>query len=546
MGEHERDRPLSGATGADSAAATASNGIARRETAAAWAIGLCGVALSLLVSRGQMAGGPDAVTYLSTAESLRAGEGLGNWLEHPMVTFPPAWPAAIALLMLLGLSADVAATVLVAIALLVTPRLVLALMRAATDSPTARLLGVVAVGLSPVLVPWSYLALSEVPFCTITLGAAVLAIRSRQPRLGLPGRADAIRGDVALVGAIALSALAPLIRYAGLAVPVALAVWIALDRERSRRWFASAAALVAGLVPLGIVMARNVSLVDSPLGERQPSSLNVLQVAQQGAVTMGRTAVWTLDAAPEAPSLLLGLVVIAATAWVSLRRGASEPDGGRSARLLLGLIAGVQWAVLVAGRTRAEIDDLDGRLLSLTAVLVVLLGMCLAGDLLESPTPVVRRLTLVAAVGWCVIGVLALGRGVVTSRDGVGYTSDRWSDVRELTELAQIPAGCRRMEVADIEDPERSLPACGVLANDVWGWYGSELSPLMTPRRLDAEDDLGLVRRAVEQGSELYVVWTTVNEPYGYLVPEAQLDEELGLEVIGAGDDVTLYRVVAG
>ena len=40
--------------------------------------------------------GPDAVSYIAVADSLRTGGGLGFFLERPLTTWPPLWPALIA------------------------------------------------------------------------------------------------------------------------------------------------------------------------------------------------------------------------------------------------------------------------------------------------------------------------------------------------------------------------------------------------------------------------------------------------------------------
>ncbi|MEN0072220.1 MAG: hypothetical protein AAGC63_14680, partial [Propionicimonas sp.] len=208
----------------------------RRELAIAVALGAVAAGLAILVSGGDMAGGPDAVTYLSLAQSLGGGGGYENWLESPLTTFPPVWPGVIWLVSQLGFSDETAALAVIAASLVAIPPLALVLLRRCTTSAPVRLLGVVAVALSPVVLPWGYLGLSEVPFTALVLGCLAAAVVSREDG----------RGRLIWL-AVALAAVAPVVRYAGLAIPVSLACWIAWQWPR-RRWVTAGAALGFGLV----------------------------------------------------------------------------------------------------------------------------------------------------------------------------------------------------------------------------------------------------------------------------------------------------------
>src|SRR5690606_3328195 len=53
--------------------------------------------LALLAARfTRPAVGPDAVAYLAVARSIHDGNGIAFWIEDPLVTWPPLWPATIA------------------------------------------------------------------------------------------------------------------------------------------------------------------------------------------------------------------------------------------------------------------------------------------------------------------------------------------------------------------------------------------------------------------------------------------------------------------
>ena len=508
----------------------------------AWIVGALGALLAVFVARGRMAVSPDAVSYIGAAEMFASGEGLGNWLENPLLTFPPLWPAAIALLTGLGLEAEVAAQVLVVVAIVVIPRLALVLLRRVTTVAVSRILGLLAVGVSPVLLPWGYQGLSEVPFTAVLLGVAALALSATPPRTDEP-RSDnpAVIRTWLIWAAVALGSLLPLIRYAGVAIPVALAIWIAIDSKRRGRGIAAARALVAGLTPLALVLLRNQLKGGAAFGDRVPSSLNGTQLVQQGVAALGRTALWTLDAAPNSVSLLLGLTVIGFAAWVALRRGASEPRGGRSARLLLGILAATQWVVMLGARGRAEINDLDGRLLAPTAVMVVLLLIALVGDMSLDRERLTRTVALGAATAWCAIGLLATGRGAFIASTTMGYASDEFVSAMSMKELDEIPQECRVLTARDVIGSGR-LPACGVLANEPWAWYRGDIRPLITPRR-GGIDDVEMLRNAVESGSDIYIAWTTVNDPSVYLIQIEVLLESFEMQVMGADEGITLYRV---
>src|SRR5690606_6724463 len=53
-------------------------------------------ALTLLVTRiTHAAVGTDAVAYIAVATSIEEGRGIEFWLERPLTTWPPLWPAVL-------------------------------------------------------------------------------------------------------------------------------------------------------------------------------------------------------------------------------------------------------------------------------------------------------------------------------------------------------------------------------------------------------------------------------------------------------------------
>ena len=41
----------------------------------------------------------------------------------------------------------------------------------------------------------------------------------------------------------------------------------------------------------------------------------------------------------------------------------------------------------------------------------------------------------------------------------------------------------------------------------------------------------------------MYVLWTTVDEPWGSYVPVADMEQELKMTELGSGDGIAVYRV---
>ncbi len=517
-----------------------------REMSLAAVMGALSCAVALYVSRGQMAGGPDAVSYLSLAESLSEGDGFRNWLESPMSTFPVGWPVAIWLLTLIGLGVQWAAFVWIAVSLIAIPLLSCVILRRCCDVVVVRILAVACVALSPVLLPWGFLALTEVPFTALLLGCCAAALVSLDE-----GRQRWIWV------AVACGSLLPTMRYAGISVPVALAAWIwwatpepgVETNKSSRRSMTASLALVAGLTPIGALVVRNLIVTDHAFGGRPPSLLSPLQVSLQAIAALGRAPLWAVESAPTVIAVASGLAVITALGWAAFRRGRSEPSGGRAARVLLVALTGAQVIALILARSTAEIDDLDSRLMAPACALCVLVGVSIIGDLARSERSVLQRVAVGALAVWLVIGAGLTARTVVKGNPD-GYTGERWEAVHASRALAALPEECRRTTVDDVVEG-RSVD-CGVMANDPWGWYLSDIRPVLSPRErsnVDGRTDLEVLRRLTDKGASVYLLWTTVIEPYGFLLTPQELAErgqgKLNVEAVAEDDGITLYRLTA-
>lgn len=516
-----------------------------------WVVGSVVALVTGVVSYGHGAITTDSITYIAAAESLHSGAGLSTWLESPLVTFPPLWPILISAGMYTGASAEQVALVLIALSLLLIPPLVYAIMRRCTDSPVMTWCAVVGASTSPIVLTWVFGSLSELPFIACVLLTVHLALGSLE------------HGNRRLWAASAVSALAPLLRYAGVGVPLALAVWVVLTGRGRHRYLHGIMSLAVGLGPFVVVVARNMGLVDAPFGVREQSRLSLLSVLGQCLQGLGRTALWGLDAGPAwfkgfvgSVFLIAGVASVMTTArrngWSGAapripRRNEDVTDDGYpapdySSRLLLGGISAAQLVVMVWSRSRVEFDNLGPRLLAPSAVPLIMLVLALLGDLTRRfPT---KRLLAVFAVGcWCCIGVVLSVR-FAAKDEARGYDQPVYVEIRNSELLGTLPDDCRwDRSLTTPEDPD-----CLLMANEPWLWFRSDFHPQISPRNFEpaADADLAAIDRTTRSGRRVFILWTTVNEPKHYLLTPDRMSDHMTMRTTGHSDHLQVYEVEGG
>ncbi|MEX2302396.1 MAG: hypothetical protein WD733_15750 [Bryobacterales bacterium] len=245
-------------------------------------------------------GGPiladDSFQYLSIAENLAAGNGIRTSIVHfdtershgelpaPMTWFPAGYPAAMAVLSLMGIprhwagfgvsSLSLAALVLVIAWLCSWYRL---------SALATRLVLFLLIANSWTLL-YSGGVLTESVFTAVSIGAiAVLAAVSEQT--GKPGQANRI-GLWALCGLlIGISSWA---RYAGVFLYASLGLFLAIEvvlgGRRDLR--GPIAAVVTATIPLAVLLLRNVLLVGNWRGGNSiDSSTSVPELVRDAFVT---------------------------------------------------------------------------------------------------------------------------------------------------------------------------------------------------------------------------------------------------------------------
>lgn len=520
-------------------------------TLTSWMLGVGAVLVLIVISHGHVAITSDSITYIAAAESLHGGHGLGTWLEHPLVVFPPLWPILIAAGMTLGMGAETSALVLISASMLVIPPLTLATMRRCTTSSAARWGAVVTLTTSPMIISWAFGALSEVPFIALVLVVILLAVLSTE------------HGPRPLWGSVVVASIVPLIRYAGVGVPLALMVWIFLSTPGRSRYLRTATAAVIGLGPLGAVVLRNVSLVDAPFGVREPSRLSLPAVLQQCLTGFGRSVTWGLDVGPRPLLQLIGVVLIAASAVAVVRATRPAPwfrvsswyssdstDGEDPTvrrpefgpRLLVAGIGAAQVVVMVWSRSRVEFDNLGPRLLAPATILFTMLVFALIGDLMEDH-PSLSRVLQVAIVCWCLVGIPATARFVLRP-ELKGYDQPEYEAVRDSEILEHLPDSCDSTEGTG----DDATTGCLVMANEPWVWYRSPFRPQISPRNFAPadDDDITMIMEALDEGDRVFILWTTVTEPKDYLLGPEELPDRIDLTELGGDTHLDAFEVGIG
>ncbi|HSO96492.1 MAG TPA: hypothetical protein VLV81_10670 [Acidimicrobiia bacterium] len=165
---------------------------------------------------------PDSVTYLSAARNLAAGHGYADFTGQALTTFPPGYPALVAVLHVLGLSIATGARLVNAVSFGAVVLLAGVLIRRHTSSRAVTLGATALVAVSPALINIASTAWSETLFSALVL-AFLLALEDGIAP-GTPARALGAAG--------VLAGLAFLVRYAGLSLLAVGALTIAAGAYR--------------------------------------------------------------------------------------------------------------------------------------------------------------------------------------------------------------------------------------------------------------------------------------------------------------------------
>jgi hypothetical protein len=356
---------------------------------------------------------PDSMSYLSAADSLVENGSLrvpfDDW-PSPTATrrlkhFPPGFPLAIAALRSFGMPIERSAAWVEAVAAFFTIAGIV-LVVASRVGTVAGVVAALAVAITPAFVENHYVVLSE-PLFLALLVAFVASAASR-------------RASPWPLGIVAAAAV--LVRYAGLALPLAAAAWCVIDR-RTRRVIAALTAGAPGVVGF-VAWARWAGRI-----RRYGWQTGFRATLGEGARTV---EAWLVPALAPSP-LRLGLA-LAATAGlvVVVVRGVWLAWEQRASALRLFAAAGITAAVygpfVITSRLFADGGiPFDGRILSPLLLLATIAVVTALAVQWTSLSALVRGAVVAAAVTWSIGSARVVAADVAElCDDGWGFASADW------------------------------------------------------------------------------------------------------------------------
>lgn len=498
--------------------------------------------LVLVVARFTRPGiGPDATAYVAVADSIKAGNGFGFWLEDPLVTWPPLWPMLIAATSAVTrLRTDIAGLIVNTAAAAGCVVAGWAVAERGLKVRFTRTAMLVSLAVSPLMVGLAVLVQTEVVFALIALCTIVVLLRWAEDQ----------RPHWLVIGGL-LCATGFFIRYQALYAVPALAAWVLLRDLIERRgpvravadaaWFA-----VPAVAPAALWVARNLTVSDTALGPRFPSNIGPIQNVI-GALSTTVKFLLSVPTLPKLPAAVLMFVAFVVGGWALVRTttpsaatstDASQRLTDRATSALvgpMGLLAtfvGGFTALMIVSRSMVGFDDLDIRLLApcLIPTSILFLRWC---ELVLFSASGWRTAAGRAAVGvWLGIQVLVVAVLVGPGNSIIGdygFNSDRAVAASQSPALDALPDGC--------------VPH----TNNAVDLYRSGFEAQLSPRHREYKssqptDDLAELRTAIERGERACLVWLDYNEDDEVFSVD-ELSEHFVLTKLATADGVTTYTI---
>jgi hypothetical protein len=388
---------------------------------------------------------PDSMSYVGAAESLvRHGTLRVPWTHwsapdstSPLSDFPPGFSMAIAVPLAAGVPRVQAARWVMVLGLAVAAG-VLAALAADVAGPVAAVLGTALMLATPAVLGVNTIVLSEPLFLAVlalTLQQMVTA-PERAWRYGL------------------LAGLGGLVRYAGVAVIGAAALWAGAfappDDWRTRLRRAAAAGL-----PGIALQALWVMRTDLEGGDTPHTSFDLyggLWRTMRGGV--GTVCGWLVPAVPAGAArgviaLTIFVLMVAVCRSAVRSREASEGGQARPRRLIAAaaLITVCYVGVLVYSRLMVGAGiEFDQRILAPVFTLAAVAVAAAIGVCWWSWSTVVRGATAALVMGWLTLALRADAAAVRAFRDeGFGYEAPDWQD-SDFAVWLRSPEGGQRYQ----------------------------------------------------------------------------------------------------
>lgn len=441
---------------------------------------------------------PDAATYIAGARHLAVGEGYVGYAGDPVVRFPPAYSAAVALALTLGFDEIAAAgwlnVVFAAIAVLLSAYVISDVV----ETKTVRLLSFGLLVFSVPLLQVSTFVLSEAFFILLSVACLVMLTRNSS-------------GYVVVAGI--LSGLATATRYIGVTVVATAAVWIWLANRGARfsrtMWFLGSAGLV--VIP---VIVRNLLLAG--FGDHSSPANSLLTNMK---VLVRSSERWFL---PEMVPPALGAMILAPVAAYLLWRSIKQRVWNQIPLSYVGpfaLFVGIYLPTLLALELLINIDPPTVRFLAPIYLPVVIVGSAGLDALVRAQhsQPIHRTATVLAVsllLGGAALSIINSITADLVNGPG-GYVSPEW----------------RRSELVSLINAQRGgweEPFEEIYSNDPWAAYLLNnlvvLSSASRTKRLSEEP--GFPREAMcPDESERLLVWYEAAKSRTYLYTRSDIEQ---------------------
>lgn len=376
---------------------------------------------------------PDALSYLGAAESMVAhgtyripvAPWYSDSLTQPLAHFPPGFATTIAAPMTLGVDARLAARLVEALSAGAAAALLMLALWPAAGAWGATL-GALAVVLTPHWVTVHLSVLSEPLFLAFVTLLLWSMTRHR--------RASALHGVIA--------ALATMVRYAGLSLAGAAALWALLDKRAT--WRARIARAATAVAPSLIAMALWTATRAHAPGKAAPIRKFAVYgdwapTLNEGARTIGHLLAPSMEWNPVPWLAAIGTAIaMAALVWSGQRTGFEESptplqddvrfDAQRELSRAAGVIALAYVGLIFASRLLADpAIPFDFRLAVPLVPLLMAWVACVAArawTMISKPSKVFGVLAFTV---WCVAAVIANEEQVTYAlTEGSDFASTEW------------------------------------------------------------------------------------------------------------------------
>lgn len=504
--------------------------------AAVSVIALLGATVLWLSTRWGIGLSPDSVVYVSAARSLLGGSGFsvpsysGPFI--PIVQYPPLFSSCLAALGVLGLDPLAGARWLNVFLFAANIALAGFMVRLATQSFGASIVGSIVAALSFPFVQIHSMAWSEplFVFCSF-LGLALLAyhLETRRPRL--------------LIASALLVGLGFLTRYAGAATVVAATTGIVLlGRATMRQRMVDAGIFcLTSCSPISLWMIRNFAVVATPTGR---SAGFHLPSWDHLAMTLKTVFSWFVPATiyvsrfSVGVSLILTLLLLLAL----VREKPATPVRDRSIffRLLLLFIPAYGSLVVITVAFFDAQTPFDERVFAPAFLAVMVTTVRLGLDLSRG-----NRSAVLAPIALTTLSLLFLLSHVERSAEwmeenyvsGFGYASVTWKESKVMKHLISLDGG--------VPIFTNGPDAVYILAGRPAFMIPSKVDPHSRAANTAYADQLGKMAAELKAKKGVLVYFDSISWRW-YLPSETELTETLDLRAVARQRDGSIYQMNDG